>query len=108
VIIDNFGLGGEELLEVVRAEPISIFSRLKCWGPLPDGSIPLLRRRIRLLYFLSKIEIGERIEFDKLHPFLCEVCEQGLHHCLDEEHRARRLVLKAGSSSYELCPSTNT
>ena len=94
-IVDNFGLSREEeAMEIHNREPMSIFSCLKCRSPLSDGSIMVLRRRVRMLYFLSKVEVGRLIEFQKIQMFLCDVCDQGLCHCLDEERRAQHLARK--------------
>ena len=94
-IVENFGLSREEeAMETRNREPMSIFSCLKCRNPLPDGSLTVLRRRVRMLYFLSKVEVGRLIEFQKIQMFLCDVCDQGLRHCLDQERRAQHLVRK--------------
>jgi 5-methylcytosine-specific restriction endonuclease McrA len=93
-ITDNFGLNSEELLEVYHAEPISLFSCLQCRDALPEGNLRVLRSRSRTLYFLSRVEIGAPVELRKLQELLCEVCEQGLNHCLEEERRAQQLTVK--------------
>ena len=93
-ITDNFGLDSEELMEVHHAEPISLFSCLLCRQALPEGNLGGLRSRIRTLYFLSRVEVGDPVELRKLQELLCEVCDQGLAHCLEEERRAQQLTAK--------------
>lgn len=106
-ITDNFGLDAEELMRIFHAEPISIFSCLQCREPLAEGSLRVLRNRIRTLYLLSRVEVGDPVDLSMLQVLLCNVCEQGLHHCLDEERRAQYLAIKARQSelhnmAYEL------
>jgi 5-methylcytosine-specific restriction endonuclease McrA len=93
-ITDKFGLCAEELMELYHAEPISIFSCLQCRKPLAEGSLRVLRNRIRTLYLLSRIEVGDPVELSMLQVLLCDVCEQGLHDRLDEERRALYSTVK--------------
>jgi hypothetical protein len=97
-ITDNFGLDAEELMVIYHSEPISLFSCLQCSEPLPEGALRILRHRIRTLYLLSRIEVGDPVELSMLQVLLCNVCEQGLGHCLDEERRAQYLAAKARQS----------
>jgi hypothetical protein len=97
-ITDNFGLDAEELMMVYHAEPISLFSCLQCSEALPEGSLRVLRHRIRTLYLLSRVEVGDPVELSMLQVLLCDVCEQGLRYCLDEERRAQYLTAKARQS----------
>jgi 5-methylcytosine-specific restriction endonuclease McrA len=99
-ITDNFGLDAEELMMVYHAEPISLFNCLNhtCSEPLPEGSLRMLRHRIRTLYHLSRIEVGDPVEVSKLQVLLCDVCDQELQHRLDEERRAQYAAIKARQS----------
>jgi hypothetical protein len=103
-INDAFALNGLEALEIRNAEPVSIYTCLRCPNPLPDGTRAFSIRAQRTLNYLCKNEEGNLVEVEQVSQLFCDTCAQGLVHGCREQARAEYLALKARQEELRKMP----
>lgn len=96
MISNTLDRGAREIMEVRKADPISLFACVSCGDTLPDPPHRRdLLRQVRALNRIVRTDAGEAVEADAFYALICRACENGHRDQRAEQLQTDRLVLQA-------------
>ncbi len=105
MISDAFLMDARAIMEVHKADPISLFSCISCRDALPDP--PDRRHLLRRVWSLNQIvrtDAGQLLEAEVFYTLLCAVCESEHRYQRSEQMRAERLASQARKRELSTMP----
>ena len=95
---------GERTEEGWGFDASALFHALRRLSFLPDGARGTFMWQLRTLRFLGRFRAGDLVELEKLCEVLCDSCEQGMRHCLQEQCRTELLARQARKAQLRRMP----
>lgn len=99
-IADMTGYSGQELREIVEADPISLFGCLSCTEPID----PRDRRHFLSLKRALRLVCNSRVGDAVVSELLCQRCTRSQLQLLEEEERLSRLARQARTARLRKMP----